>query len=191
MASLEELQRQAAELRRRSKQIEDECRQLRRQASECPGSPPATAWVRATTLRVFALAGQDIMTALEYLRWKGRRADEDEVRAWCAGVSASDWQCMLTPKDDNPRCMRQLREARKFLEEKAIVAWVKSRNEAKGIAPTPGAVLDCGAPCGGPSGRRTSRYKWLRRVVSRWGGRKAVFHAGERLPSEVLERKAN
>jgi hypothetical protein len=189
MASLGELERQARELRRRAREIEEKCLELKRKALPCPGPAAATPWVRAVALAVLALTDRDFAAAVEYVRWKGRGADEADVVAWCRAVPDADWQSLLHPPSGS-QSSRQLREARKFLDERKVVEWVKHQNEIKGIAPSPGVVLDEGAALAKPPGRRSSQYKWLRRVVGRWGGRKAVFSSGESLPAESLHRKA-
>lgn len=190
MASLEDLKSKAEDLRRRSREVDRQCRQLSRQSAEPLGPPSATPWVRSAALRVFALSGDDTAVALDYLRWKGRRADEAEFRMWCSGITQGEWQSLLTPEPGQQKASRQLRDARKFLDERAVVSWAVTQNKVKRIAPTPGAVLDVGAALIGPQGRRSTRYKWLRRVVARWGGRKAVFQSSEVLQPDVLEHKA-
>ena len=188
MPTLEELEEQAKELRRVSREIDKKYRESTRHAAASSGPPPATSWVRTAALRVWALA--DITAAVEFLRWKGRRGDEDEVRAWLAGLPERERGSLAHPPDDQPRSLRQLCEACKFLEERQVVSWVKVQNATKRLAPTPGTVLDQGAASAGPSGRRSSRYKWLRRVVARWGGRKTVFRPSEQVPQSVLRQKA-
>jgi hypothetical protein len=191
MAGLETLEARAKELRRLSKQIDQQIRDVERKAKGYPGGlPAATPWARSAALRVWALAGYDVATAVEYLRWKGRRGGEDEVRAWCSGVSESQRLCLASPPDGEQQAHRQLREARKFLEEKAVVAWVKKQNEAKGLAPAPGVILDQVALAAQHCSRRSSRCKRLRRVAARWGGRKALFRPSDRVPLEVFRHKA-
>jgi hypothetical protein len=145
--------------------------------------------MREVALKVCAIAEFDVQAAVEYVTWKGRVADADEVKGWLAALAPNERLSILTPSDDQPRAHRQLREARKFWEEKKVVTWVQTQSRSKAIAPTPGAVIDEAAGTAGPSGRRSSRYKWLRRVSGRWGGRKCVFALGDQLTSELLEEK--
>lgn len=190
MGSVQELEQKAQELRSLSRHLDQQHRDLKRKAGAQSGPSPATPWVKGAALRVLALADFDVAVCMEYLRWKRRRADEAEVQTWCAALSTSDRQCLLDPPDDQPRVARQLAEARKFMKEKALVSWVQHQNRTRGIAPSPGAVLDEAAVTVGVTGRRSSRYKWLRRITKRWGGRKAVFRVGDRLSAEVFEHKA-
>ena len=189
MASTEQLQRQAQELRSAMRELTRQQAKLKREAkATLPASP--TPWMRSVALKVFALAGDDACVAAEYLRWKGRSVSVAEMRALGAGLSEDDRQALVRPPVGEPRAARQLAEARKFIAERTVVTWVRQQNTERGIAPTPGAIIDEFASSAGPAGRRSSRHKWLRRLSSRWGGRKAVFRNGDQLPKEVLEHKA-
>lgn len=66
---------------------------------------------------------------------------------------------------------------------------MQSENKSKSLAPTPGAVIDKVAGSAGPNSRRSSRYKWLRRLCRRWGGRKCVFGNGDQLSPAMFDRK--
>jgi hypothetical protein len=145
--------------------------------------------MRSVALRVLALAGSDVAVALEYLRWKGRPAEDADVRSWDAALLMDDRRNLLHPLADQPRAVRQLAEASKFMAERRVVAWVKHQNEQSGLAPTPGAIVAEFADSANPAKHRSSRYKWLRRVSSRWGGRKCVFGIGDQLSKDAFERK--
>ena len=121
---------------------------------------------------------------------KKRRVSPDEVRGWCDWMSVRD-RCNLTsPPPGEPRTMRQLAEARKFVAEKKLVAWVKQQNEERGLAPSPGLVLDHVPAELDFRGRRNERRRRVRRVMARWGGHKGIFAGGDRLPLGVLQEKA-
>lgn len=161
---------------------------LRRKAkAAAPAS--ATPWMRSVALRVLALADSNFAAAVEYVRWKGRCTTSQEVQAWDAALSVDARQQLLDPPADQPREARQLAEARKFIAERLVVAWVRKQNVQRGIAPTPGAILNEFAGSAGPAGRRSSRHKWLRRLTGRWGGRKCVFGIGDQLTKESFEQK--
>jgi len=190
MASVEELEARAGEVRSLQKQAAKQLAELQRLAGGSSPALPATAWMRAVALRILALTGGDTAAALEYLRVKKRRADLTEVKSWYDVLTDGDREALLQPAEGNPAKARQHREADKFLEERQLVAWVKKQNEDKHVAPTPRAVIDravthCQLPC-----RRKSRYTWLQRLVRRWGGRKVAFCPGEQLDREGLELKA-
>lgn len=191
MASLEELEARAQALRSALRSVSAEHSLLKRKAEVASGPPPPTPWVRSVALRVFALAESDFGVAVEYLGWKRRRGDADDVKAWFAALSP-DGRCqLLAPLPSQPSAIRQLAEARKFMSERSLVRWVQRQNREKGIAPTPGAIVDQMAGVAGPAGRRSSRYKWLRRVSGRWGGRKCLFRVGDQLSDEIFRRKAS
>lgn len=190
MDAVHRLEARARELRSSAREIARKQAGLKRKAKVAQGLAPATPWMRSVALRVLALAESDVEVAQQYIRWKGRHVQQDEVRAWDADLSADDRRHLLCPPVHQSCAARQLAEARKFFAERDVVAWVRRQNVDRGVAPTPGAIIDEFAQRAGPSGRRSSRHKWLRRVTGRWGGRKCIFAVGDQLSKETFDRKA-
>ena len=189
--SVEELERQAAELRRASRELGENISELRRKSKAEKVGLVATPWMQSVALRIFALAEFDASFPLQYLQTKGRPTEEQQLRVWLSELSPEDRRGLLSVPAGPCRALRQLTEARKFMGEASIVSWVRRQNEVKGIAPTPGAVIEHTAGIAGPSGHRRHKYKWLRRVMHRWGGRKGVFGVGDQLSPETFERKVS
>ena len=190
MPSVAELKSRAAELRSQSKLLEEKVRRLHRQASTDDGPPPATTWMRVVAMHLFVLRDFNAEVALEYLAFKKRRADAGEVSAWYRALSADDRISLMSPPGEDLRAARQLAEARKFFAEKKLVNWVREQNESKGIAPSPGAVLDHAAHEVGFRGKRNERRRLLRRIMDRWGARKCLLGGGDRLTEAALREKA-
>jgi hypothetical protein len=191
MASLQELEAQARELRSLSRRLSKEHAKLKRKAASHVDLPAPTQWMRAVAVMVVLLADSGVAAAMEYLRRKGRPCEEACLSEWLSAMTESERQALIHPVEDQHRARRQLAEATKFLSEQNLVSWVQAENKAKSVAPTPGAVLDKAAGSAGPSSsRRSSRYKWLRRVCHRWGGRKCVFGIGDQLSAATFAHKA-
>lgn len=190
MGTLEELEATARELRALSIHTTKEHAKLKRKAKATVELQQPTAWMRTVAVMVYIIAGCDA-AAVQYVQWKKRQCNAGQVETWASGLSSADREALLDPGEDQPRARRQLAEARKFLAERQIVVWVQSENKSKRLAPTPGVVVDKAHGSAGPSGRRSSRYKWLRRVCQRWGGRKCVFGVGDQLTSETFDHKAS
>ena len=190
MPSVAELKSRAAELRSQSKLLEAKVRELQRKASTDDGPPPATTWMRVVAMQLFVLHEFDAEVALAYLAFKKRRADAGEVSAWYRALPAAERVSLMSPPGEDLRAARQLAEARKFFAEKKLVNWVREQNESKGIAPTPGAVLDHAAHEVGFRGKRNERRRLLRRIMDRWGARKCLLGGGDRLTEAALREKA-
>lgn len=190
MASLSDLRLRAEQLRDRSRQLARQLRDLRAQGdSEAAGLAPATAWMRAVSLRVLALSGFDYEAAVRYLALKKRRGNEQEVRDWFGALSVEQQAFLASPPADDVRAGRQLAEASKFLAEKHLVAWVKEQNETKGLAPSPAVVLEH-APAGMDlRGKRNEKRRRVRRTLSRWGVRKCSLSGGDRVSAEDFRKK--
>ena len=187
--SVEELERQAGELRRRSRELQQTICELRRKANAAVPGNVATPWMQSVALRIFALADFDATYPLQYLQMKGRPTDQGQLRMWLEEISAEDRRGLVSPRSGTSRESRQLAEAQRFMREAQVVSWIRRQNEEKGIAPTPGAVIEHAAAGVGRSCRRRSKYSWLRRVVQRWGGRKGVFGVGDQLTLETFRDK--
>lgn len=140
-------------------------------------------------MRLFALAG-DVVAPLQYLQTQGRAGNENEVRSWFA-VVPTDQSLLLEPAPQDRPAARQLAEASKLLKERRLACWVQAQNTTKGIAPTSGAILQQGGTDVAQGRHRQSKYRWLRRFMTRWGGRRALFSRGERLPQEEFRQKAS
>lgn len=191
MPSLSGLMAEAAALRCRAKTVRSELRVLeRKRASELSGGErPATPWMRAVALKVFALSGCFADVAAEYLQSKGRRALARDVQAWFDDLSAEAAAALVSPPVDDAKAARQLAEAKRFMAEKDLVTWVQQQNEVRGIAPTPGAVLDNASKDLGFCGRRNEQRRRLRRIMTRWGCRKGLLSGGDRLTKEAFQQK--
>ncbi len=152
------------------------------------GLPKATARMQSVALRIYAMTSFDAIAPLTYLRSLSRRADGDEIRAWYSALTAEQ-QGELANQPAHPAAsVRQWSEAERFAKEYQVVSWAKSQNK-KGVAPSPGAALRSAATVGGLPPKQASRYRWLQRVMARWGGRKGTFANGDQLPREVFEAK--
>jgi hypothetical protein len=189
MSSVLELEREARDLGRLSREIGRKVHDLELPANDRARVPEATPRMKRVSLRVLALCGENAVPAVEYLRVQGRRAEVTEVQSWYTSLTENDRQGLLSPLEAQPGAHRELAEARKFVGEKDLVTWIQELNKNKRIAPTPGAVLDLGPSSAGFQGKRRSRYRRLKRVIARWGGRKAVFGFGDQLSREVLDQK--
>lgn len=189
MASASELQARAQQLRLQARQLNHAVRDLLR-SSEAEGPRKATAWMQAVASRIFAQTQPHATAALDYLRLKGRRAEEGEVRGWFMALSQTDREGLLQEGEGRSAKNRQLAEANKFMAERSLVGWIKEQNTKKAIAPTPGAVLGKAAAVTTAASQRGSQYRRIRRIVDRWGGRKGRFSGGSQITREVLDHKA-
>lgn len=190
MASVSELAASAADIRLRSKDLDVQIKTLKRNAKLVSVLPPPTPWMRRVAAHIVFLSDGSTDVALEYLATKKRWASEGEVRGWHDGMPASERRNLTSPPPDEPRSARQLAEARRFVAEKKLVAWVKQQNEERGLAPSPGVVLDHAPVELELSGRRNERRRRVRRIMGRWGGHRGIFAGGDRLPLEALQEKA-
>ena len=191
MASVEELVAKANQLRRLRQEAGQKSRELKRQAMAIDAGQAVTPWgAKRVAMRVFALSGFNLAASTKYLRHKGRWSDDTGCRTWYHALPTESRAQLLHPAEGDGVARRQLAEARTFVEEEQLVAWIQLQNQAKGIAPTPGAVLDQGPVPPSWGGSLNSQRRRLRRLVARRGGRKAVFGGNEQLEPAVLERKA-
>jgi len=146
--------------------------------------------MRAVVLRVLDLTEGDFAAAEQFLQSKGRAGDASDVRAWRAALPPGEGRDLSRAPVGQPKAAKQLAEARKFVEERELISWVRLQNKAKSIAPTPGAVLEEASKTPGLARTGRNRHRWLRRVVSRWGGRKGVLRGGEQPAAEEFNQKA-
>lgn len=187
MSSVRELRAKAEELKVQKRQLASQAGDLKRRAlSDCRASAP-TPWMRGVALRVFALAGSDAAASVSYLDSKGRSCGEEDIRSWHAALSDEEQRGLLVRPEGRVPAARQHDEAVKFVQEQKLLSWVRGQNK-KSIAPTPGAVLSHGSNVFG-SGQESSRYRRLRRLMARVGGRKGVFADGDRCSPEVFGHK--
>ena len=194
MPSLAHLHSRAADLRRRQAKVKAELKAAvaitKKQRLSAEGPRACTLWMQAVVVRTFALAEFDVEVPLEYLRMKGCAGDDGDVRDWYAALSPEVSAVLLKPAEHDKSAVRQLAEARKFVNEWRLVSWVRDQNVSKGIAPTAGLVLDQVGPALARSCRQTNRYRWLRRCMQRWGGRRARFVHGDFVTPEEFQHKA-
>lgn len=187
MSTVRELQARAHELKVQERQLRAAARELKRKACSDSSAKAVTPWMRAVALRVFALAGLNEAASVSYLQSKGRSVGDGEVRTWHAALPEEAQRALLTCPEEAAKTARQHAEAVKFVQEMKLLRWIREQNK-KSIAPTPGAILSHGADVFG-SGRESSRYRRLRRLMARSGGRKGVFADGDRLSPEVFGHK--
>jgi hypothetical protein len=190
MNSVAELQREADDLQRQLRDLKALAkakRKLERMGES--RTRAATPWMRAVAVRVLALSDGDVAAAEAYLLSKGRGEPAAEILRWRDALPAGEAAALLGPAEDRSRSARQLAEARKFAAERGLVSWIARQNRSKGIAPTPGAVLEQASGSGGLKAPTPSRYRWLRRLMRRWGGRKRVLQGCSVLTGEALRRK--
>ena len=191
MSSAAELEAEAKYLRHREFLLKKQVRELEKKSSITSSKPIPTQWMQAVAIRLFVLSGFDAPVPLEYIRTKSRHADETDVRGWYAGVSGPDREGLLQDGEVRSRSARQLAEARKFFGERSLAHWVQHQNRKKSIAPSPGAVVEhFPALLAGAGKPLRSQRRRLRRIMSRWGGRKGKFSCGSQLSCDALKDKA-
>lgn len=188
--SVNELEAAAEELRLRQIDLKAQLAAAKRRlASSTPRR--CTPWMRAVAVKVLALADFDDAPVAKYLEAKGRSENADDVRAWYESLTPEALPLVLAPDADLPG-QRQLLEAKRFLGEFRLAAWVQEQNKDKGIAPTASAVLEQAGPDLARQTLRTSRYRWLQQCMRRWGGRRVHFAGGpDELTASEFERKAS
>jgi hypothetical protein len=186
--SLEELQARAAECRRRKSELSLQIRSVRQKLASQP-LKSCTPWMKEVAMRVLALSELNDEIVSKFLTKKKRSDTAAHVRAWFGALPPDLAVKLLEPGDDQA-AGRQLAEARKFVEEFRLTAWVKEQNSAKGIAPSATAVLDQAGP-GLARGRlQRNRYRWVKRCMRRWGGRRVRLGGGDALSADEFGRKA-
>lgn len=186
--SVAELESVAAELERRQAELRLGLKRARqRLASESPR--PCTPWMREVAVRVLVLSGFNDEAVLKFLTAKSRAEAVACVREW-HGALSPDLAAKLIEPGDDPAACRQLAEARRFVEEFRLVAWVKEQNSEKGIAPSASAVLEQAGPALVRSSLRRNRYRWVKRCMNRWGGRRVRLGGGDQLSEDEFGRKA-
>lgn len=186
--SLRDLEAMAENLGRRQVELKAQVRAAKRKmASEQPKT--CTPWMQAVAVKLFALADFDDAFVQKYLRAKQRSETVADVRAWYESLPPEHTRDLLAPDADR-QAQRQLAEAKKFLGEARLVAWVQEQNEKKGVAPTASAVLVQAGPSLARQQWRANRYRWLQKRMHRWGGRRVHFTGGQgQLSSGDFERK--
>lgn len=185
--SLADLEAAAAELSNRCAERGVQIKRARREAcSELPKR--CTPWMRGVAMRVLALSDFNLAFVIQYLSQKGRSETAGDAMDWCGALSGEEILKLCETSDDS-QANRQLREARKFVEEARLAAWVKTQNAAKGIAPTAKVVLETASPCLAQGYVQENRYRWLRRFMARWGGRRARLVGGDTLSDGEFREK--
>jgi hypothetical protein len=177
----------AADLRRRQSELGQEIRSTRRRmTTEMPRR--CTAWMREVALRVLLLSQFNDEAVSQFLSAKHRVETAADVRTWYGALRPDVAAGLLDPGDDAAR--RQMSEAQRFTQEFRLVAWVKEQNAVKGIAPSASAVLEQAGP-GLARGRlQRNRYRWLKRCMNRWGGRRVRLGGGDQLSAGEFREKA-
>lgn len=189
MESVKALKAKLAKNRSASKQLAAKMAALENRAEVSCGPPVASVRMQAVALHIYAMADFDLGAPLAYLRSKGRKADAAELQAWHSALGVERQGELRSQPTGTPAKLRQWAEAQRFVKEFRTVLWVKAQNK-KSVAPSPGVILSHAAAAGGLPGKRGSRYRWLQRVMARWGGRKGIFASGDQLSREAFENKA-
>lgn len=188
MASASRLQAEVEDLRTREADVKKRLKQLH-ELNSAAAERKVTPWIREVALKIYALVTLDASVPLLYLSMKEHTSSEDDVRHWFDALSSAGKASLTSPSDDVGK--RQLAEATRFVEEHRLTRWISEQNTVKGIAPSPGAVLRHAQAMGlSLPSSFSSRYRWLRRCVRRWGGRCGRFSAGDDLEPDVFEQKA-
>lgn len=179
---------EAEALRVREADLAKRLRLLERVPAE-GGARRVGPWLRAVALKIAGLPDGGYAAAGQYLSLKKQVACEGDVRHWWGSLPPGE-QALLTNLADQVG-ERQLAEARRFLDERRLMTWISEQNSRKRVAPSPGAVLRQALAFGmHVPATWSSRYRWLRRCVRRWGGRCGRFAQGDDLEPAVLEQKA-
>lgn len=191
MASPSRAASHAGDLCRRESELRAELKAIRRGEKaarrSARRSQACTPWMRQVAVRVYALKELDVDAATKDLLKKGRAVPDGEVREWYETMTP-DARALLVQTPEEDKCgARQLAEARRFVEELRLVLWVSEQNASKGVAPTASAVLGQAGPALSRGRLMTSRYRWLRRCMARWGGR---FAHGDLLTCDEFRDKA-
>jgi hypothetical protein len=147
-----------------------------------------TPWMREVALRIFRLTDNSDEAVSQFLTKKKRSETAVDVRAWFAELSPDRADALLDAGGEWS-VARQLVEARKFVEELHLVGWVKEQNSAKGIAPSATAVLDQVGPHLARCRYERNRYRWLKRCMARWSGRRVHLGGGDGLSADEFGRK--
>jgi hypothetical protein len=191
-ASPAELESCLAALRRREAELKAELGESSsalRQPAVGAGKP-CTPRTQDVALRIFALADLTVEAPLKYLSLQGRPASEADVRTWHAALPA---EAQARLRDELPGDVlggRRLAEARGFLSEFRLASWVQEQNLSKGVAPTSSLILERAGPDLVRGSCKKSKYRWVRKFMSRWGGRRARFGHGDQLSQEEFRQKA-
>lgn len=189
MASVEALKARLAENKALSRQLAAKAAALEGRPRETGGLARATVRMQSVALRIYAMADFDTSAALAYLRSMDRQADSSHLTSWLSKMSMEEQKSLAVQPIGSSAKLREWADAQRFLKEHRLVAWVKSQNK-KSIAPSPGMVLQHAAAAGGLPCKKGSQYRWVQRVMARWGGRKGVFANGNQLTPEEFEGKA-
>ena len=186
--SLEELKARAEECHRRKADVSLQMRNVRRKlASE--SLKHCTPWMKEVAMRVLVLSEHNDEIVSKFLSTKKRSNTAAQVCGWFGALPPDLAAKLLEPGDDQA-AGRQLAEASKFVEEFRLAAWVKEQNSAKGIAPSASAVLDQAGP-GLARGRlQRNRYRWVKRCMHRWGGRRVRLSGSDELSAGEFGQKA-
>ena len=165
-------------------------------------------WTAQVATMLLVLNDHDVSTAVEYL--KLQRRTKRDAASWTGEEVQQLWDNMvpavreiLVHPDATPH-PRALREAHKFMREKALHAWVGVQNETKGVAPTKQFMrrhfgFSHSVPMASsredvyPSfaeKKIRSQYQWLSRWSRRWGMEEGVVAEGDALPISVRQEKA-
>ena len=192
VASPAELESHLAALRGREAELKAELKAAllasQRPATQVP--KPCTPRMQDVALSIFALADLTVDAPLKYLSMQGRAASEADVRGWHAALPAEAQAGLGNALPDDVLGMRRRAEARRFLSELRLVSWVREQNLSKGVAPTSTLTLERAAPDLVHGGHKKSKYRWVRRRMSRWGGHRARFGHGDQLSQEEFRQKA-
>ena len=185
--SVAELEARSADLWRRQAELGKQLKDARRQLA-APRPKTCTPWMRQVAMKLFAVSEFQDNVVAKYLERKQRSETVADVRAWFRALPPAVAAGMLQPGDDEV-ARRQLAEAEKFWAEARLVDWLKEQNAVKGIAPTATAVIEQAGPGLVRQGLQRNRYRWVKRCMKRWGGRRVHLGGGDGLSAEEFRQK--
>lgn len=185
--SLVELEARAAELASRQEVLGLQIKRARRELAR-ESLKPCTPWMRGVAMRLLCVSDFDVSVVGKYLERKRRRETAEDVIAWTEDLP-EERLAQLDEATDDMASNRQLAEARKFMQEDWLASWVQEQNETKGLAPSAKAVLEAAGPSVAQGRFQDNRYRWVRRFMGRWGGKRVRLSGGDSLSDEELHRK--
>ena len=176
-----------ADARQRQSELQGQIAACKRKlAEEHRGS--CTPWMSSVALKILVLAEFKADVVQKYLTVKRRSETAADVQGWYDAMSP-DAVVRLTAPGEHEKSKRQLAAAKKFVEEGRLASWVQHQNAVKGIAPTASAVLEQAGPALVRQRWRPNQFRWLRRVMDRFGGRRVKFSGGEQVTPEEFKQK--
>jgi len=195
----------------RLRQAQTELSKQRRRASQAARDAHARASVQTLLAEKVAvcllhLHENDATVAVRFLLAQPHMRD-NVASSTAAAVHTWDEQRRATGQEDplepvSPLGLKALHMAAAFCREDQLFSWVRQQNIEKGLAPSnaalwrqhtappvPGTRARAPAAAANATTLRT-RNQWILRWSRRWNVRRGFFKAGERVPVETRQAKA-